>query len=63
MWIQQFNPSGSRRELLSKLSTALTVAAATPLFDVLNPDEHDEVTRVMQNPDFSASQLSATASA
>jgi hypothetical protein len=51
MWIQQFNPSGSRRELLSKLSTALTVAAVTPLFDVLNPDEHDEVIRVMQNPD------------
>lgn len=58
VWMQQFNPSVSRRELLSKLSTALTVAAVTPLFDVLNPEEHKHVTRIIQRPeDFDLSVL------
>lgn len=38
MWIQQLNPSVSRRELLHKLSVAFSAAAVAPLFDVLNPD-------------------------
>jgi tetratricopeptide (TPR) repeat protein len=50
MWMQQLNPSVSRRELLSKLSAAFTAAAVAPLFDVLNPDEHEQVTRAMQDP-------------
>lgn len=54
MWIQQLNPSVSRRELLSllsKLNAAFAAAAVTPLFDMLNPDEHQRVTRVMQHPE------------
>ncbi|MGH3797768.1 MAG: hypothetical protein ACRDSP_23090 [Pseudonocardiaceae bacterium] len=51
MWMQQLNPSVSRRELLSKLSTAFTLAAVSPLFDVLNPAEYEQVTRVMHHPD------------
>lgn len=50
MWVQHLNPSVNRRELLSKLSAVLTVAAVSPLFDVLNPDEHEQVTQVMQHP-------------
>ncbi len=50
MWMQQLDPSASRRELLSKLSTAFTAAAVVPLFDVLNPDEHEQVMRAMQDP-------------
>ncbi len=51
MWMQQLNPSVSRRELLSKLSAACTAAAVAPLFDVLNPDEHERLMRVMQGPE------------
>ncbi|MGH3775886.1 MAG: hypothetical protein ACRDRR_09135 [Pseudonocardiaceae bacterium] len=51
MWTQQLNPSVSRRGLLAKLSMAFTAAAVAPLFDVLNPDEHEQVTRVMQHPE------------
>ena len=51
MWIQQFNPSVSRRELLSKLSVAFAIAAVTPLFDVLNlTDEDENLTRVAEHP-------------
>ncbi len=58
MWMQQLNPSVSRRELLSKLSTAFTVAAITPLLDVLNPDEYKRVSGVIQHPkDFDVSAL------
>ncbi|MGH3527485.1 MAG: hypothetical protein ACRDQV_06450 [Pseudonocardiaceae bacterium] len=49
IWMQQLDPSVSRRELLAKLSAAFTVAAVTPLFDVLNPDEDKEVTRAMKH--------------
>ncbi len=56
--MQHLNPSVSRCELLSKLSTALTTAAVTPLFDVLNPEEHHQVTRQMQHhEDFDPSVL------
>ncbi|MGH3963383.1 MAG: hypothetical protein ACRDRY_09035 [Pseudonocardiaceae bacterium] len=48
-WMQQLNPSVSRRELLSKLSAAFTTAAVAPLFDVLSPDEHERVARAMQD--------------
>ncbi len=51
MWMQHLNPSVSRRVLLAKLSTAFTAAAVTPLFDLLNPDEHERVTWAMQHPD------------
>lgn len=51
MWMQRLNPSVSRRVLLAKLSTAFTAAAVTPLFDLLNPDEQERVTWVMQHPD------------
>lgn len=58
VWMQQLNPSVSRRELLSKLSTAFTVAAVTPWFDVLNPEERKRVTRIIQHPeDFDLSVL------
>ncbi|MFZ0120324.1 MAG: hypothetical protein WAL99_12940 [Pseudonocardiaceae bacterium] len=50
MWMQHLNPSVSRRELLSKLSAAFTAAAVAPLFDVLNPDEHEQVAHAMQDP-------------
>jgi tetratricopeptide (TPR) repeat protein len=50
MWIQRLNPSVSRRELLFKLSAAFAAAAVAPLFDVLDPDEHERVARVMQDP-------------
>ncbi len=50
MRIQHLNPSVSRRELLFKLSAAFTAAAVAPLFDALNPDEHEQVARAMQQP-------------
>ncbi len=49
MWIQHLNLSVNRRELLFKLSTAFTAAAVAPLFDVLNPDEHEQVAHVIQD--------------
>ncbi|MGH3901522.1 MAG: hypothetical protein ACRDTA_25370 [Pseudonocardiaceae bacterium] len=51
MWMQQLNPSVSRRVLLSKLGTACTAAAIAPLFEMLNPDEHEWVVPAMQNPE------------
>ncbi|MGH8361355.1 MAG: hypothetical protein ACRESF_28090, partial [Pseudomonas sp.] len=58
VWMQRLNPSVSRREALFKLSAALTAAAATPLFDVLDPDEHKRVARFIQRPeDFDLSVL------
>ncbi|HEY6424509.1 MAG TPA: hypothetical protein VIY28_14925 [Pseudonocardiaceae bacterium] len=50
MWIQRLNPSVSRRVMLSKLSAAFTVAAVSPLFEVLNPAEYEQVARVMHDP-------------
>ncbi|MGH3829665.1 MAG: hypothetical protein ACRDRS_04320 [Pseudonocardiaceae bacterium] len=51
MWMQKLNPSVSRRVLLSKLSAACTLAAVAPLFDMLNPEEHERLTRVLQHPE------------
>ncbi|MGH4021946.1 MAG: hypothetical protein ACRDT0_22460, partial [Pseudonocardiaceae bacterium] len=50
MWMQQLTLSVSRRDLLSKLSAALTVAAAAPVLDLLDPDEHEHVARGIQAP-------------
>lgn len=51
MWMQKLNPSVSRRVLLAKLSAAFTAAAVSPLLDVLNPAEQEQVARVMHYPD------------
>ncbi|MGH3936268.1 MAG: hypothetical protein ACRDS1_15045 [Pseudonocardiaceae bacterium] len=51
MWMQRLNPSVNRREVLAKLSAAFTAAALTPLFDLLNPDEQERLTHVIQHPD------------
>lgn len=48
MWIQRLGPVVSRRKLLSKLSAACGLAAAAPLFDGLDPDEHERVARLVQ---------------
>jgi hypothetical protein len=50
MWLQQHIPSVSRRELLAKLTSALTVAAVAPLFDTLSPDQQADAARVMGDP-------------
>ncbi len=51
MWMQRLDPSVNRRALLAKLSSAFALAAVSPLFDVLNPDEDEPVTRFLQHPD------------
>jgi hypothetical protein len=48
MWIQRFGPVASRRELLSKLSAACALAAAAPLFDVLDLEGREGVAEVLQ---------------
>lgn len=50
MWVQQVNPGLDRRELLLKISTALTVAAAAPLLDIADADERDRVAAVLDDP-------------
>ena len=50
MWVQQANPGLNRRELLLKISTALTVAAAAPLLDIADADERDRVAAVLDDP-------------
>ncbi|MBT3163075.1 helix-turn-helix transcriptional regulator [Streptomyces sp. Vc74B-19] len=50
MWVQQANPGLNRRELLLKISTALTVAAAAPLLDIADADERDRVVAVLDDP-------------
>ncbi len=50
MWMQGRGSAVSRRKLLAKLSAACTLAAAAPLFDVLDPDEHERVGHVLQDP-------------
>ncbi len=50
MSAQRLDPSLSRRELLFKLSTAFAMAAATPLFDFSNADDHERIARVIENP-------------
>lgn len=50
MWIQRLGTAMSRRELLSRLSAAFTLAAAAPLFDTFDPDVYKRVVRVLQDP-------------
>ncbi|MGW0707107.1 helix-turn-helix domain-containing protein [Streptomyces sp. NPDC002643] len=50
MWVQQANPGLDRRELLLKISTALTVAAAAPLLDIADADERDRIAAVLDDP-------------
>jgi len=50
MWVQQANPGLDRRELLLKISTALTVAAAAPFLDIADADERDRVAAVLDDP-------------
>jgi len=49
-WTQRINPSISRRSLLFKLSTALAVAAAAPIFDMTDADDRERVTQALGNP-------------
>ncbi|MGH3942359.1 MAG: hypothetical protein ACRDTG_27815 [Pseudonocardiaceae bacterium] len=51
MWMQRLDPSVNRRVLLTRLSSAFTLAAVSPLFDVLKPDEYEPVARFLQHPD------------
>lgn len=48
MWTQRLGSAINRRELLSKLSAAFSMAAAAPLFDVFDPQEHEQVNRVLR---------------
>lgn len=52
MWTQKLGSGVNRREVLSKLSAALTLAGVAPWGDVtgdaLDPEERDRVTRVLQ---------------
>jgi tetratricopeptide (TPR) repeat protein len=48
MWTQRLGPFANRREVLSTLSAALTLAAAAPLFDALDPDDVERVARTIQ---------------
>lgn len=48
MWTQKLGSGVNRRELISKLSAALTLAGVAPWGDALDPEERDRVTRVVQ---------------
>ncbi|MBV9031796.1 MAG: hypothetical protein JO364_16130, partial [Pseudonocardiales bacterium] len=48
MWTHKLGFGVNRRKVLSKLSTAATLAAAAPVDGVLDPDERERVTRVVQ---------------
>jgi hypothetical protein len=50
MWAQQWNPRISRRDTIAKLSAAFTAAASVPLFDIIDPDEGDQVSHFIQDP-------------
>ena len=50
MWAQRLNPNVSRRSLLFKMSTALAVAAAAPVFDMTDPDDRERVTLALGDP-------------
>jgi hypothetical protein len=51
MSAQRLDPSLSRRELLFKLSNAFAMAAAAPLFDFSNADDHERIARAVENPE------------
>jgi hypothetical protein len=48
MWTHKLGFGANRRELLSKLSAAATLAAAAPVDGILDPEERERVTRVVQ---------------
>jgi hypothetical protein len=50
MWMQRLGSVVSRREVLSKLSTAFALAAAARLFDVFSLNDHERVAQVLQDP-------------
>lgn len=50
MWVQGVNSEINRRELLQKISTALTVAAAAPLLDMADPDGRDRAAAALNDP-------------
>ena len=52
MWTHRLGSAVSRRELLSKLSAAFSLAAAAPCFAALDPDGRAQVDRVL--PDASS---------
>jgi transcriptional regulator with XRE-family HTH domain len=49
-WTRNLGPTLSRRDLLFKLSTAFAVAAAAPLFDIVDVDERDRATHAFGDP-------------
>jgi hypothetical protein len=49
-WLNEFNPSIGRRELLARLGASVTLAAAAPLLDMSDPNERERVARVIRNP-------------
>lgn len=50
MWTHGLSSAMSRRKLLAKLSAAFSIAAAAPLFDVLDPQEREQTIRVLHKP-------------
>lgn len=50
MWVQGVPGEWSRRELLQKISTALTVAAAAPLLDMADADAYDRASQALDDP-------------
>ena len=50
MWVERINTNISRRSLLFKLSSALAVAAAAPIFDMTEADDRDRVRRALDDP-------------
>ncbi|MGH3625116.1 MAG: hypothetical protein ACRDQ5_25565, partial [Sciscionella sp.] len=50
MWTHRLSSAVNRRELLSKVSAAFSLAAAAPLFDVLDSEERKRSTPVLHDP-------------
>ncbi|MBM9507810.1 hypothetical protein [Actinacidiphila acididurans] len=50
MWVQGVPGDMSRRELLQKISTTLTVAAAAPLLDMADADARDRAAAALEDP-------------
>jgi tetratricopeptide (TPR) repeat protein len=50
MWVQGVPGEMNRRELLQKISTTLTVAAAAPLFDMADSDGRERAAAVLDDP-------------
>ncbi|MGH3624839.1 MAG: hypothetical protein ACRDQ5_24125 [Sciscionella sp.] len=50
MWTHRLSSAVNRRELLSKVSAAFSLAAAAPLFDVLDSEERKRSTPALHDP-------------